>query len=70
MFIYAPRNSDYFYRNATWTLKRCWFTRFCELTGRNLWLRKAYLGQVMYDGYPLHRWHDRHQHLLWLLKGN
>lgn len=77
MFAYSSRSSDainnfWFYHTATWTLKRCWLPRYCELTGRNLWLRKAYLGRVEHEhiGSLEYRWHDRYQHLLWLLKGN
>lgn len=57
-----------------WRYKFCWFPKRCALSGKKLWLNMAYCGYRMITGPgdPIveYRWHDPHEHLLWVLKGN
>ena len=67
---------DDFYRN--WylgaELKFVWIPEKCNLTGKRIWLKKAYRLTVIsrYTGpeEPIydHRWHDKNTHIMWLLK--
>ena len=62
----------FYYKMATWTAKFAWWPHRCELTKRIIWLQYAYRGCVRWsDGWatPDYRWHDRHEHLIWTLKG-
>ena len=62
----------FFYKMATWTEQFAWWPHRCELTRKIIWLQRAYCGCVRWsDGWhtPEYRWHDRHEHLIWTLKG-
>jgi hypothetical protein len=62
----------FFYKMATWTEQFAWWPHRCELTKKIIWLQRAYCGHVRWFGYMLtaeYRWHDRHEHLIWVLKG-
>ena len=39
-----------FYGRAKWYLRRCWIPHRCDMSGRWLWLVKAYLGQAIWNG--------------------
>jgi hypothetical protein len=62
-----------FHARAKWTLEFAWLPRWCDLTDRFIWLRWAYRGQAVWTGPGDDavevRWHDRYEHLIWVLKG-
>lgn len=62
-----------FYSRAQWTEQFAWLPHRCELTGQLIWLRPAHRGQAVWTGPGDDavevRWHDRHEHLIWTLKG-
>ena len=62
-----------FYGRAQWAEKFALWPRWCELTDRFIWLRHAFRGQAVWTGPGDNavevRWHDRHEHLIWTLKG-
>ena len=63
----------FFYKMATWTEQFAWRPHRCELTKKIIWLQHAYRGCVRWSSdvwaTPDYRWHDRHEHLIWILKG-
>lgn len=66
---------DPFYRRCVgWQLKFVWWPARCHITGKSLWLEYAYQGTSVLTGPgdPIleYRWHDRHEHLFWKIKGN
>lgn len=60
-------------RDVEWQLAFAWLPHRCELTGRRIWLEYAYYSKFLYTGPgdPIYEvtWHDRHEHLMWTLKG-
>lgn len=62
----------YFYHRAGWCERFVWLPRRCELSGRIIWLRRAYRGTVLWHGPGTPTietvWHDRSEHLVWILK--
>jgi hypothetical protein len=65
--------ADYFfYKMATWTLEFAWLPHRCDVTRQIIWLQHAYRGCVKWSDNWItteYRWHDRHEHLIWVLKG-
>jgi len=65
--------ADYFfYKMATWTLEFAWLPHRCDVTRRIIWLQHAYRGCVRWSDNWItteYRWHDRHEHLIYALKG-
>jgi hypothetical protein len=64
---------DAFYRRCVgWELKLVLWPTQCYITGKKLWLQYAYRGTSVLtgpgDSIIDHRWHDKHEHLIWLLK--
>jgi len=57
---------------ASWELRYCWFPRKCAISNQWLWLDMAYCGTLILTGPgdPIveYRWHDAHEHLIWLIK--
>ena len=53
-------------------LKFAWLPETCALTGKRIWLKKAYRmtriitgpGESIFE----YRWHDKNTHIMWLLK--
>ena len=41
---------DIFYARARWQFKRCWMPVRCDISGKILWLVKAYRGEVAWHG--------------------
>jgi len=61
-----------FHARAQWAVEFAWWPHCCEITRRIIWLQHAYRGCVRWhDGWgpAEYRWHDRHEHLIWVLKG-
>lgn len=62
-----------FHSRAVWTLEFAWWPRWCDLTDRFIWLQRAYRGRAVWTGpgddAVETRWHDRHEHLIYTLKG-
>jgi hypothetical protein len=63
-----------FYGRAKWYLRRCWAPHRCDISGRWLWLVKAYQGQSMtwhYPGSPIveTRWLSRAEFMQFALSG-
>lgn len=60
-------------RDVEWKLAFAWLPHRCEITGRRIWLENAYCGTTMWTGPDIpiigNQWHDRHEHLIWTLKG-
>jgi hypothetical protein len=64
---------DYFYRRCIgWRLKFTFFPKYCDLSGKKIWLKLGYEGYAMFIGSGdivfEHRWHDKHEHIIWKLK--
>lgn len=65
---------DEFYRNRYLgaQLKFVWFPERCNLSGKWLWLKKAYRLTAIWTGpgdiITEHRWHEKNTHIIWLLK--
>ena len=62
-----------FYLRARWDLKWVLWPQRCNITGQRLWPGTlAYRGEAMWTGpgEPVieHKWHERHEHLIWQLK--
>ena len=62
---------DHFYYRAQWQPKFALWPRRCVISGRRIWLERAYQGTATYTGpgEPVyeHHWHGRVEHLLWSL---
>ena len=58
---------------AEWTLEFAWLPHRCDITGGIIWLQLAYCGRAVWTGpgddAVETRWHDRHEHLIYTLKG-
>ena len=69
----TSKEDDYFfYKMATWTEQFAWWPHRCDVTRRIIWLQHAYRGCVRWSDNWItteYRWHDRHEHLIWTLKG-
>jgi len=64
---------DWFYRRCVgWEFKFAWWPTQCYITGRKMWLEYAYRGTSVLrgpgDSIIEHRWHHKHEHLIWKLK--
>jgi len=61
-----------FYKRASWNLKFAFIPRKCFYSGKRIWFKFAYKGIAFWrDGdyfSPEVRWHDKDEHLIWLLK--
>jgi hypothetical protein len=61
-------------RITGWKLKRCWLPQRCFLTGKKLWSKQAYYGVnvITGPGDPITEpyWVDKHEFILWQIKGN
>jgi len=53
-------------------LKFVWLPERCNLTGKRIWLVKAYRLTSIWHGPDAavleHSWHDKNTHIMWLLK--
>lgn len=53
-------------------LKFVWLPKKCDLTGKYIWLVKAYkLTSIWHSADSAileHKWHDKNTHIMWLLK--
>jgi hypothetical protein len=62
-----------FHARAKWTMEFAWLPHCCDITQRIIWLEFAYRGRAVWTGpgddAVETRWHDRHEHLIWTLKG-
>lgn len=60
-------------KEITWKLAFAWLPHRCEITGRRIWLEYGYCSEFLWNGPsdPIYEvtWHDRHEHLIWALKG-
>ena len=58
---------------AQWTMEFAWLPHRCDITKRIIWLQWAYRGRAVWTGpgddAVETRWHDRHEHLIYTLKG-
>ena len=64
---------DHFYERMIGTeYKFAWLPETCYLTGKRIWLKKAYRltriitgpGESIFE----YRWHDKNAHIIWQLK--
>ena len=57
-----------------WDYKFIWFPKECAISGKTLWLCRAYRGTKVITGPGdpvfLHWWHHPKEHFMWKLKGN
>ena len=62
-----------FHSRAEWTMEFAWLPHRCDITQKLVWLKFAYRGQAVWTGpgddAVETRWHDRHEHLIYVLKG-
>ena len=76
-YAYDPgvQAEDAFYRRCLgWELRFVWWPTKCYISKRRMWLERAYRGTSVLTGpgdtiYE-YRWHDRHEHIVWKIKGN
>jgi hypothetical protein len=63
---------DYFYDKIIGTeLKFAWLPKTCDISGKRIWLKKAYRmtriitgpGESIFE----YRWHDKNTHIIWKL---
>jgi hypothetical protein len=70
-FMIDETNS--FRQRAVWTLQFAWLPHYCDITQKLIWLQLAYRGRAVWTGPGSDavetRWHDRHEHLIYILKG-
>ena len=70
--MYSTRFNESFVKRATWHVKFAWRPQRCWISGRWLWLTKAYKGTAMWlgPGAPVfeHHWIDKNQYLMAKLK--
>jgi hypothetical protein len=62
-----------FLKRAKWTEKFAWLPHRCRISRKLVWLKRGYKGTATFTG-PLPpvtetHWHDRGQHLWWILSG-
>ena len=66
--------NEAFHARAQWTLEFAWWPHRCDATGQIIWLEFAYCGRAIWTGpgddAVETRWHDRHEHLIYALKGH
>jgi hypothetical protein len=70
----AQGRDDWFYRKCIgWQLRFALFPKRCDITNRLIWLEYAYRGTAVLtgpgDSIVEHRWHDRHEHIIFKIKG-
>ena len=62
-----------FYSRAQWSMKFAILPHRCDVTKKIIWLEYAYRGVAIWTGpgddAVETRWHDRHEHLIYALKG-
>ena len=62
-----------FYGRAQWSMNFAILLHMCSITKKIIWLEYAYRGVATWTGPGDDaveiRWHDRHEHLIWVLKG-
>ena len=62
-----------FYSRAQWSMKFAILPHRCDITKKIIWLEYAYRGVAIWTGPGDDavevRWYDRHEHLIWTLKG-
>lgn len=62
-----------FHARAQWTMEFAWLPHRCDITQRIIWLQLAYCGRARWTGpgddAVETRWHERHEHLIYALKG-
>ena len=62
-----------FYSRAQWSMEFAILPHRCDITKKIIWLRSAYCGVATWTGPGDNavevRWHDRHERLIWTLKG-
>jgi len=63
----------WFYKTAFVEYKFAVLPERCALTGKRIWLERGYKFTKMITGpgdpVYLYRWHNKHEHLIWQLKG-
>lgn len=62
---------EFYYRCRGWELKFAFFPKQCFRSGKKIWLKYGYRGIALWTGpgepMPEAQWHDKDEHLLWLL---
>ena len=70
--VKAIYDNRFYERASSSILKFVWLPETCHLTGKRLWLKKAYrlTRMITGPGDPVfeHRWHDKNAHIIWQLK--
>lgn len=74
---YEPKSLSeadwHFYKKcAGWEYKFSLLPRRCSLSGKRIWLKKAYRGTAFYRTMDIHiisehKWHDKDEHIVWVL---
>jgi hypothetical protein len=70
----AQGRDDWFYRKCLgWQLRFALWPQHCDLSGDIIWLEFGYRGTAVLTGpgedLVEHRWHNRHEHIIWKIKG-
>lgn len=73
--LYPNFEDRQFREHAVWQLQFMWWPARCYLSGRFIWLKTAYkgirkVGSIVESNYEIYeyRYHDKIEHLIWLLK--
>jgi hypothetical protein len=68
-----PKTIERWKRNSDWKLKFSLWPRRCHITERPVWFARAYRGEYRIKGpgddVIFVHWHNKRDHLVWLLKG-
>lgn len=69
--VWREASSDTWMIRGHWSERWCIIPRRCRISGKLLWLRRAYRGRLLLLGPGgadfETRWHCRDEHLLWVL---
>jgi len=72
--FYKAQDDIWFYKTATIKYSFALLPKRCDLSGKRIWLENGYKFTKMITGpgdpVYLYRWHNKHEHLIWKLKGN
>ena len=72
-FIEEPIEHWFYRRCLGWQLKFALWPRRCDLTKKLIWFNFGYRGTAVLTGpgddIVEQRWHDKHEHIIWRLKG-
>jgi hypothetical protein len=72
-YNFPTYRQDFYDHCRGWELSFAWLPKTCLRTGKKIWLEYGYRGTATWrtgdnDFMYKHDWHDKHEHLIWILK--